>query len=122
MTLNELIAKYNALAASVGMPTRKGFDNKSKAEASLNTILEIVKAKSGEGAKLKIRKAAQVHQKGPRGFKFGPIWMRSISEGKGVALKPQNMPKLLETATFKGIQVTPDLSQAEVAAAIAKAL
>lgn len=121
MTLNDLIAKYNTLAAAAGLPTRKGFDNKAKAEAAIASL-------TGKGAKLKVAKAAKtakvvkVHEKGPRGFKFGPVWLQSIRDGAGVALKPANLPKLRETAQAYGVTLTKDLNQAEMAAAIARAI
>jgi hypothetical protein len=78
------------------------------------------------GAALKVKKAratsATIHEKGPRGFKFGPVWLKSIAEGKGVALKPANFPKLKDHAAAAGIEVTADLTQAEIATAIAKTL
>ena len=133
MTLAQLLAKYNELATSLGQPTRKGFDNKSKAEAGIAMLTRLLDARLAidsavklrnamRGGALKVRKAKNVRVKGPRGFKFGPVWMRSIADGKGIALMPQNMPKLLETATFKNVSVSADLSQAEIVAAIAKTL
>ncbi len=121
-TLTALIAKYNELAARASRPTRKGFDNKTKALEAIASLEALLKPKARKGAVLKVRKATSVRAKGPRGFKFGPVWMRSITEGKGIALKPQNLPKLLETANFKGVMVSADLSQPEIAAAIAKTL
>lgn len=121
-TLTALIAKYNQLAAAAARPARKGFDNKTKALEAISALEALLKPKTSKAASLKVRKAATPRVKGPRGFKFGPVWMKSILEGKGVALKAQNMPKLLETAQFKGVVVTSDLSQPEIAAAIAKTL
>lgn len=121
-TLTALIAKYNELATAAGRATRKGFDNKTKALEAIASLEALLKPKASKGAALKVRKATSVRTKGPRGFKFGPVWMRSIAEGKGIALKPQNLPKLLETATFKDVTVSADLSQPEIAAAIAKTL
>lgn len=118
VTLATLIAQYNELATAAGLPTRKGFDNKAAAEAAIAALTP------KKGAKLKIakvRKAAEVRAKGPRGFKFGPKWIASIVEGKGIALKPANLPKLLDTAAFKNVEVTPDLTQAEIASMVAKA-
>lgn len=121
-TLTALIAKYNELATAAGRATRKGFDNKTKALEAIAALEAVLKSKTRKGATLKVRKATSVRAKGPRGFKFGPVWMRSIAEGKGIALKPQNLPKLLETATFKGVAVGANLSQPDIAAAIAKTL
>jgi hypothetical protein len=118
MTLNELIAKYNELAQAAGKPPRKSFDSKAKAEAAIAAL-------QPKGSNLKVKKAratAPVREAGPRGFKFGPVWLASIVAGAGIALKPQNLPKLIETAKFKGVKVTKDLSQAEIAAAVAKTL
>jgi hypothetical protein len=118
-TLTQLVATYNELATAAGKPTRKSFESKAKAEAAIAGL------QPSTGAKLKVkrvRKTAEVHAKGPRGFKFGPKWLASIAEGKGIALNPINFPKLLDTATFKNVEVTPDLTQAEVAAMVAKAL
>ena len=123
MTLNDLIAKYNTLAIAAGLPTRKGFDNKAKAEAAIASLTG-----KGKGAKLKVAKAAKtakvvkIREKGPRGFKFGPVWLQSIRDGAGVALKPANLPKLRETAQAYSVTLTKDLNQAEMAAAIAKVI
>jgi len=122
LTLTTLIAKYNELATSLGRPVRKGFDNKSKALEAISELESLLQPKESAGATLKVRKASAVRTKGPRGFKFGPVWMRSIREGKGIALKPQNMPKLMETASFVGVKVSDDLSQPEIAAVIARTL
>jgi alpha-D-ribose 1-methylphosphonate 5-triphosphate synthase subunit PhnH len=148
MTLNELIAKYNALATVAGLPTRKWFENKAKAEAAIaeveaktkatitedkaETEVAITEVKAEEaiaeftekskGAKLKIAKSmrtVKVHEKGPRGFRFGPVWMSSIKEGKGIALSPANMPKLLDTAAHFGVSVDNKASQADIVAAVA---
>ena len=117
MTLSQLIAKYNEVATQVGKPTRKSFDSKAKAEAAIKSITP----KVSKGASLKIKKVVATREKGPRGFKFGPKWMQSIMTGKGIALQAQNLPKLKDTATYKGISITDDLTQAEIAAMIAKA-
>ena len=119
-TLTALIATYNELALAAGKPTRKSFDSKAKAEAAIAALKPAAK-----GAALKVRKArtpAAIREKGPRGFKFGPVWLASISEGKGVALKPQNLPKLKDTAQHYGLEVTDDLNQAEIVALVAKHL
>ena len=116
-TLNELVAKYNELATAKGLATRKSFDNKAKAEAAIAALKPAKK-----GAALRVRKAGAVHQKGPRGFTFGPVWLASIKAGEGVALKAVNLPKLLETAKAFGVSVTADLDQTEVAKLVAKAV
>jgi hypothetical protein len=115
-TLKELVAEYNTLASAAGKPTRKGFDSKALAEAAIMAL------RPKASATIKVRKATAVREKGPRGFKFGPVWMQSIRDGKGVALKPQNMPKLLDTAAFMGVNVRNDQPQAEIAMAIAKVI
>jgi len=120
MTLNELIAKYNELATAAGLATRKGFENKAKAEAAIAALTKTTKKASG--AALRVRKASAVHQPGPRGFKVGPVWIASIKSGKGVAMKPANRPKLIEHATSVGVSVTDDLTHAEIVALIAKAI
>ena len=119
-TMNELITKYNGLATAAGVATRKGFENKAKAEAAIAELSKTTKKASG--ATLRVRKAGAVHNKGPRGFKYGPVWLQSIKSGKGVALKPANLPKLNETATSYNVSITADLTQAEIAALVAKAI
>lgn len=116
-----MIAKYNELAIAAGKPTRKGFDSKLKAAAAIAAL----QLTSNKGAKVKIAKAkreVKVHEAGPRGFIFGPVWVQSVRDGKGVALKPQNLPKLRLHAQKVGAEVTEDLSQAEIAALVAKAM
>ena len=120
LTLTQLIAKYNELATAAGVATRKGFESKAKAEAAIAALSKTTKKASG--ATLRVRKAGAVREKGPRGFKFGPVWLASIAAGKGVALKPANIAKVLETAQAKGVTVTKDLTQLEIVALIAKAI
>jgi|SRR5579859_3614509 len=123
LTLTQLIAKYNELATAAGVATRKGFESKAKAEAAIAALSKTTtKTAKASGATLRVRKAAAVREKGPRGFKFGPVWLASIAAGKGVALKPANIKKVLETAEAKGVTVTKDLTQAEIVALIAKAI
>ena len=123
MTLNDMITEYNTLATAAGLPTRAGFDNKAKAEAAIAAL-----SSKSNGAKLKVAKAAKtakvvkINEKGPRGFKFGPVWLQSIRAGVGVALKPANLPKLRETAQAYGVTLTEDLNQVEIAAAIARVI
>src|SRR5271154_3233853 len=119
-TLNELISQYNTAAVAAGQATRKSFENKAAAEAAIATLTKTTTKTSG--ATLRVRKAGAVRQKGPRGFKFGPVWLASITSGKGVALKPANIAKVLETAQAKGVTVTKDLTQLEIVALIAKAI
>ena len=116
-TLADLIATYNTLAVAAGLPTRKGFDNKAKALAAIAALQPAPKA-----ATLRVRKAGAIRAKGPRGFKIdSPAWLRSIAAGKGIALSPSNLPKLLDTADAKGITVSADMTPADIAAAIAAA-
>jgi hypothetical protein len=122
LTLAALVAQYNELATAAGKPTRKSFDSKALAQAAIKSLTPKKARKTG--AEIKVRAArtpAAPHAAGPRGFKFGPVWVKSIVEGKGVALKVANLPKLLDTAKAKGVEVTEDLTQAEIAAAVAKA-
>lgn len=100
-TMNELVSKYNALATTAGLPTRKGFDNKTAAEAAIKSLKS--KAKRTSGATLRVRKAGAVRSAGPRGFKFGPVWLASIKSGSGIALSPRNFPKLRQTGEAYGI-------------------
>lgn len=97
-TMNDLVSAYNTLATSLGMPTRKGFDNKAKAEAAIKSL----KRKSSGGA-LRVRKAGAVRKAGPRGFRFGPVWIASIKSGDGIAYSPRNLPKLRQMGEAYGI-------------------
>jgi hypothetical protein len=121
-TLNDLISQYNALATAAGLATRRSFESKAKAEAAIAALSKTTKPKIASGATLRVRKAGAVREKGPRGFKFGPVWLASIKSGKGVALKPTNIKKVLETAEAKGVTVSKDLTQAAIVALIAKAI
>ena len=117
-TLTDLINTYNTLAGAAGLPTRKGFDNKAKAEAAIAALAPAPKA-----ATLRVRKAGAVRAKGPRGFKVdSPAWLRSIADRKGIALSPSNLPKLLDTASVKGVSVSADMPQAEIVALVAAAI
>ncbi len=117
-TLNELITQYNTLATAAGVATRKGFESKAKAEAAIATLTKTTKKASG--ATLRVRKAGAVHEKGPRGFKYGPVWLTSIRNSKGVALKPSNLPKLREHAASAGVASTG--TSEEIVALLAKAI
>lgn len=128
-TLNEMIALHNELAAKVGVPARKGFDNKTKASAAVDALkakVAVMEAEAAQQAETKVTRTSRVrgeikvHERGPRGFKFGPVWVASVVAGRGVALMRQNLPKLSEHAQMVGVQVTPDLNQAEIAVMIAK--
>ena len=100
-TMNDLVSEYNTLATELGRPARKGFDNKAKAEAALKA-LKALKRKSSGGA-LRVRKAGAVRSAGPRGFRFGPVWIASIKSGDGIAYSPRNFPKLRQMGEAYGI-------------------
>jgi hypothetical protein len=124
-TLAQLVAEYNALATSQGKPTRKSFDNKTKALdaiAALQFLVQTTPAAT-KGTKVRVRKSASnvVHNRGPRGFKVtSPAWIASIKSVKGICLAPANLPKLQDTAAVYGISQT--LDQAEMVSQIAAAL
>lgn len=121
-TIAQLLSKASELGVTEESARTMIKEQKIRSFTKLASVIAEKLATAGSSAKVKVRsrKAVVLHQRGPRGFKFGPVWMRSIIEGKGVALKPQNLPKLRETATFHGVQVTEDLSQVEIANEIAK--
>ncbi len=73
------------------------------------------------GAKQRVRRAGKIHSEGPRGFKFGPVWLSSIKSKSGIALSPSNLPKLVKTAESKGVAAG-DLNQEQLVAALAKVL
>jgi hypothetical protein len=85
--------------------------------AKANAILRAAKKVDG-----KLRGSA-VKTPGPRGYRIGPVWLKSIVEGKGIALHPSNLPKLLCTAAAKGVDLpNTTLTQPEIVAVIAKAV
>ena len=74
-------------------------------------------------AKVKVERAIVPRNKGPRGFRVdSPAWLKSITDGKGIALVPANLPKLMDTAEVKGAAVSADMTQAEIVQAIAKVM
>jgi hypothetical protein len=80
----------------------------------------IIRAASKVEGKLR---GSAVKTPGPRGYRIGPVWLKSIVEGKGIALHPSNLPKLLCTAAAKGVDLpNTKLTQPEIAAVIAKAV
>lgn len=114
-TLATLTSDYNALAIAAGKNPRKSFESKAKA-------IEAIAALTPKGAR-KTMKVAQVRAKGPRGFKVNsPAWLKSIFAVAGIATKPANLPKLLDTADVHGVKVTKDLSQEEIVRMVAKAM
>ena len=46
---------------------------------------------------------AQVNVAGPRGFRFGGVFVQSVIEGAGVAAKDSNRPKLVAFAKELGV-------------------
>ena len=101
-TLNELVARYNELAVAAGKPTRKSFDNKAKAEAAIKELTP---------SKRRTPRTAKVHEKGPRGWIFGPKWLISVKSASGIATKMQNLPKLIDFAQSLGVSVKSGTSQ-----------
>lgn len=45
-----------------------------------------------------VSREVDLHEEGPRGFNLGPKWIQSIKDGKGIAMYPSNLPKLVKTA------------------------
>lgn len=86
---------------------------------SFKRLAEVVSKNAG--AKQRVRRSSKIHSEGPRGFKFGPVWLGSIKSQKGIALSPSNLPKLRKTAESKGV-ATSDLNQEQLVAALAKVL
>lgn len=118
-TVAELVAKAIELSGKSEETVRAVIlANKARSFSKIETLF----GKKTKAASVKIRKAGAVHAAGPKGFKFGPVWVASVVAGAGVALKPANLPKLVDHATHLGVEVTPDLTQVEIASAIAKAI
>lgn len=114
-TLADLVSAYNTLAVAAGKPVHKSFESKAKAEAAIKSLTPKTARKT--------MKVAQVRAKGPRGFKVNsPAWLKSIFAVAGIATKPANLPKLLDTADVHGVKVTKDLSQEEIVKMVAKAM
>jgi hypothetical protein len=67
------------------------------------------------------RTAVQV---GPRGFRFSNGFLASVREGKGVAVSPANLPKLLSLAAHKGVRIPKraNLTPKMIAEHVSKAL
>ena len=108
-----LLAKFVALS----------FDNDkfdpTKALAEATKFAQ--KAPVATGKATKVGKVA-IQQEGPRGFRFGPVWMKAIRECSGIAIKPANAPKLFGTAAHFGITPNPDETLRELCARIAAVL
>ncbi len=119
-TLADLVAEFNTLATAAGEKTRKSFENKTVAEAAIKALKKT--AGKSKGGAIKIRKAGATRNPGPGGFKFGPVWLESITAGKGIAMSVANLPKLLATAAHYEVEVTSDLTQEEIAKSVAKAI
>jgi hypothetical protein len=93
----------------------------------MSEVLEA--AKPGRAKAAKTPKAPRepkdpvIRNKGPRGFRVdSPAWLASIMACKGIALSAANMPKLLDTAAVHNVEITDDLTQAEIVEKISKAL
>lgn len=93
----------------------------------MSEVLEA--AKPGRAKAVKTPKAPReakdpvIRNKGPRGFRVdSPAWLASIMACKGIALSAANMPKVLDTAAVNNVEVSDDLTQAEIVEKISKAL
>ena len=68
------------------------------------------------------RKTAVAVTPGPRGFRFGEVWTKSIKAGEGVAILPANRYKLIKHAEMYGIPANKDSDAVALAKQIAEAL
>lgn len=122
----ELLAKAAELGITDEAVARQLIKaNKVRSFKKLGEVIAASKAqktKAKNGATLRVRKASKVHQEGPRGFRFGPVWLASIKAAKGVALLQSNLPKLKKTADHYGVKYDDNTSQEELVAAVAKAI
>lgn len=89
-------------------------------QQAVNKIVKSATAKTH----LRRKQGVKITAAGPRGFRLGPVWLKSIAEVKGAALKSANLPKLLATADVKGVTVPrgKNVSQRDVVEALSKAL
>jgi len=111
--LERVVAK----GSNAEVPNGKPKVVKSIDRAKANAVIRAARKVQG-----KLR-GSNVNNPGPRGFRLGPTWLKSITEGKGPALSPSNLPKLVATAAAKGIPIpSRTLTQKELAEHIAKAL
>jgi hypothetical protein len=116
--VGELVAKAIELGMEEDAAKKLIKDKAIRSYSKLTTMIE----ESKKPKNIKVRKAAVLRQEGPRGFKVGPVWIASIKAGKGVALKPSNLPKLKKTAEEYKVTVKDDATHEEIVAAIAAAL
>lgn len=85
---------------------------------SYKRLGDVIAAMKPKGKALRVRKSNVIHNEGPRGFKFGPVWLNSIRAQKGIALSPSNLPKLRRTAEKYGVDSS--LEQEVMVAELAK--
>lgn len=71
---------------------------------------------------VRLRGRSGVKLPGPRGYRFGPVWLKSIAEGRGIATHPSNLPKLLATAASRRVNIPKDMPQEEIVRLVAKEL
>lgn len=135
LTTAAITTIYNEIAPTVGMNPVKRFADKptaiKRAVIAAQTHAEIskpakpakpAKAKTAEPKAPKEPKVQTVRNKGPRGFRVdSPAWLKSISEGKGIAASPANFPKLKDTADVHGVSAE-GLDQPELLKAISEAM
>lgn len=81
-----------------------------KAAASARSIPTPVAKQLLKTSKVKVHarkgsRGGKVNMPGPRGYRLGAVWLKSIAEGKGAALKPANLPKLIATAQVRGVRL-----------------
>jgi hypothetical protein len=99
------------------VPTAKPKVIRSIDRAKANAVIRAAKKVQGK------LHGSSVNSPGPRGFRLGAVWLKSIVEGKGPAIAAANLPKLVATAAAKGIPIpSRQLTQKELAEHIAKAL
>lgn len=67
------------------------------------------------------RKTSTVNE-GPRGFRFGPVWIASVQAGEGVALLPTNVNKLMKHAEAVGVKVREGAAPEQIVKQIAAKL
>lgn len=117
-------ASMLGLAASAIQAHQDGHDV-SEVTSKVPGLTKAVKrmAKTAKADSTSTPKEAAIRNKGPRGFRVdSPAWMASIQSGKGIALSPANLPKLLDTAAVHNVEISEDLTQAEIVEKISKAL
>lgn len=115
------IADLLAKAAELGLKDEAKARELIKANKvrSFKRLAEVISAAlKPSAARIRVRKSTKLHEEGPRGFKFGPVWLGSIRAQKGIALSPSNLPKLKKTAAQYGVDSSQD--QEAIVAALAK--